>query len=59
MNNFNADECMRAFALFCDNVEKSGLIGQEECQYWVFEQGYFAALNANSALTPMQLKIAA
>jgi hypothetical protein len=59
MNNFNVDECMRAFVLFCENVEKNGLVGQEECQYWVFEQGYLAALSVDNAATSLQLKIAA
>ena len=39
-----------AFCKLCDDLNKSELIGSEECQYWLFELGYKAALqNKNYA----------
>lgn len=62
MNNFNVDECMRAFVQFCESADKTGLVDDSEYQYWVFEQGYIAALNVMASpvklMTPL-LKLAA
>jgi hypothetical protein len=62
VENLNVDKCMRDFVLFCDNTEKTGLVADVEYQYWVFEQGYLAALSALASLaspTMPTLKIAA
>jgi hypothetical protein len=35
---------MDAFKKLCDEMEDSPLVSTEECQYWVFERGYRAAM---------------
>ena len=35
---------MESFNDLCDELENSELVGAEECQYWVFERGYRAAV---------------
>lgn len=35
---------MEAFKLLCDELERSDLMNTDECQYWVFERGYRAAI---------------
>jgi hypothetical protein len=44
MNDYDADVCMSAFTQFCDDAERNGLVNNEECQYWIFERGYNAAM---------------
>lgn len=44
MDDFDAVACMSAFGKFCDDAERNELTGSEECQYWVFERGYIAAM---------------
>ena len=36
--------CLDAFNRLCDELNASKLLSKEECQYWIFEQGYIAAL---------------
>jgi hypothetical protein len=33
-----------AFSDLCEEMSASDLVGIEECQYWVFERGYQAAV---------------
>jgi hypothetical protein len=35
---------MKAFSNFCDEAERSDLVSIDDCQYWVFERGYKAAM---------------
>lgn len=35
---------MEAFKVWCDELERSDLINTDDCQYWVFERGYRAAI---------------
>ena len=44
MNDFDANLCVTAFNKFCDNAERNELVNSADCQYWVFEQGYLAAM---------------
>ena len=37
---------MDAFNKLCDEISGSQLAGVEECQYWVFERGYRAAIQS-------------
>ena len=41
----DAEVCMSAFIKLCEEVENSELISSEDSQYWVFERGYFAAMD--------------
>ena len=36
--------CLSAFNALCDELTTSKLIGLEECQFWLFERGYNAAV---------------
>ena len=36
--------CFDAFNRLCDELNASKLLSKEECQYWIFESGYKAAL---------------
>ena len=36
--------CLDAFNRLCDELNASKLLSKEECQYWIFERGYIAAL---------------
>ncbi len=36
--------CLQAFNELCEELDTSKLVGLEECQYWMFERGYKAAL---------------
>jgi hypothetical protein len=36
--------CMEAFQVLCDEVHGDKNMSLEECQYWVFERGYRAAV---------------
>ena len=44
MNDYDVNACMSAFSKFCDEVEGSELVSIDDCQYWVFERGYKAAM---------------
>ena len=44
MNDYDVNACMSAFGKFCDEVESSELVSIDDCQYWVFEHGYKAAM---------------
>ena len=44
MNDYDVNACMTAFSKLCDEVEGSELVSIEDCQYWVFERGYKAAM---------------
>lgn len=50
MGNLNVDKCMHDFVQFCESSEKTGLVTDVEYQYWVFEQGYLAALSTLASL---------
>ena len=36
--------CLNAFNALCKDLATSKLVGLEECQYWLFERGYNAAV---------------
>ena len=36
--------CLTAFNALCEELTTSKLVGLEECQYWLFERGYKAAV---------------
>jgi len=36
--------CFDAFNNLCDELRSSDLVGIDDCQYWLFERGYQAAL---------------
>jgi hypothetical protein len=40
----DAEVCLKAFSDLCEDLSRSELISSEECQYWIFERGYMAAL---------------
>ena len=44
MTNIEAENCMTAFKAICEKADKSELVSSEDCQYWVFERGYTAAM---------------
>jgi hypothetical protein len=44
MNKYDADACIKAFSDLCNEVEADTLASTEDCQYWVFERGYKAAM---------------
>jgi hypothetical protein len=44
MNDYDVNACMVAFSKLCEDAERSELVSAEECQYWVFESGYQAAM---------------
>lgn len=46
MDNTDCDTCFKAFNDLCEELSSSGLLTTEELQYWVFERGYKAALEA-------------
>jgi hypothetical protein len=46
----DSEACLKAFSDFCEEVNRSGLMGSEECQYWIFERGYKAALVAQASV---------
>ena len=53
--------CLDAFNRLCDELNASKLLSKEECQYWIFERGYVAALEEMitniSLVTKSQSKI--
>ena len=44
MKRLDDMKSLSAFAEFCDEVEQSALADSTDCQYWVFERGYKAAM---------------
>jgi hypothetical protein len=44
MTNNEAEKCMAAFKETCDEADRSELVSSEDCNYWVFESGYQAAM---------------
>lgn len=44
MNDYDANACISAFNEFCEESERNALASNEDCQYWVFERGYIAAM---------------
>jgi hypothetical protein len=44
MTNNEAVKCMNAFNAICDEADRSELVSSEDCNYWVFERGYQAAM---------------
>lgn len=44
MNYNEANLCMTAYSKFCDNVGRNELSNSADLQYWVYEQGYLAAM---------------
>ncbi len=44
MNITDYSASMEAFKTLCDELDDNQLVGTEECQYWVFERGYRAAM---------------
>lgn len=43
-----AEQCMQSLKKTCDQADQSELVSSEECNYWVFEQGYKAAMQAST-----------
>jgi hypothetical protein len=44
MNLTDRNACFTAFSNLCDEASESSLLDTEDCQYWVFERGYRAAI---------------
>ena len=44
MNIAENNVCLEAFNNLCKELNASNLVKMDECQYWVFERGYKAAL---------------
>ena len=44
MSMTESNLCLDAFNRLCDELDASKLLSKEECQYWIFERGYRAAL---------------
>lgn len=44
MNDYDVNACVDSFSQLCEEAERSELVTTAECQYWVFEQGYKAAM---------------
>jgi hypothetical protein len=45
MNAADTNLCLEAFNRLCEELNTSTLLNLEECQYWVFERGYKAAVD--------------
>lgn len=50
-NGGSAEKCMEAFKKICDEADQSELMSSEECHYWVFEQGFKAAIREIASTT--------
>lgn len=46
LSGIEAEQCLQSFIKTCDQADQSELVSSEECNYWVFEQGYKAAMQA-------------
>ena len=44
MTTNESNLCLAAFNSLCEELDKSELVDLAECQYWLFELGYKAAL---------------
>ena len=44
MKDYDANACVSAFSKFCEETERNAMASNEDCQYWVFERGYTAAM---------------
>jgi hypothetical protein len=44
MTIHESNQCLEAFNTSCEALSQSDLVETEECQYWLFELGYKAAL---------------
>lgn len=44
MNLNDRHACFIAFSNLCEEVGQSDLLNSEDCQYWVYERGYRAAI---------------
>jgi hypothetical protein len=44
MNITDSSICLEAFNNLCKELNTSNLVKIDECQYWVFERGYKAAV---------------
>ena len=44
------ENALKAFSALCCEIEHNQLVSTEDCQYWVFEQGYKAAMAQIQAL---------
>ena len=44
MSYNDIEACMQAFNDLCDEANESDLIDAADCQFWVFERGYQAAI---------------
>lgn len=56
MNDYDANACVNAFSKFCEETERNELASNEDCQYWVFERGYTAAmLEVSKVITLRQI----
>ncbi|MEQ1598251.1 MAG: hypothetical protein ABL880_02680 [Methylotenera sp.] len=44
MNLTENNVCLEAFNSLCKELNATNLVKMDECQYWVFERGYKAAL---------------
>lgn len=57
-----SNQCLEAFNALCEALSKSNLVDAEECQYWLFELGFKAALekqHSNTAQVHQLLQAAA
>jgi hypothetical protein len=54
MDDCDANACIGAFSKFCDEADRSGLLSSDECQYWVFERGYLAAMQEVSKVIKLR-----
>lgn len=45
MKVIERNACLESFGQLCEEASKSDLVSDEECQYWVFERGYLAAID--------------
>ncbi len=45
MNVADSKICLEAFNRLCAELSASKLVSLEECQYWLFERGYQAAVD--------------
>jgi hypothetical protein len=41
----DSNTCLNAFNALCEELGASKLVSSEECQYWMIERGYKAALD--------------
>ncbi len=53
MNINEAEKCMAAFKDVCEQADQNALISSEECHYWVFEEGYKAAMLQMTAVAKL------